>query len=98
MGGFAKILARDSVKNNESYENKIILIRLKEMKGFDRRKLMFNQKVVLQEIIRQFNEQVKKLFGNHEVLLKYNPNIIFDPLGEKEPRRIRRLIDDFLEA
>jgi len=83
MGDFAKILARDSVKNNESYENKIILIRLKEMKGFDRRKLMFNQKAVLQEIIRQFNEQVKKLFGTHEVRLKYNPNIIFDPLGKK---------------
>jgi len=98
MGDFAKILARDSVKNNESYENKIILIRLKEMKGFDRRKLMFNQKVVLQEIISQFNEQVKKLFGNHEVLLKYNPNIIFDPLGEKEPCRIRQLINNFLEA
>ncbi len=52
---------------------------------FDRRKLLFNQKVVLQEIIRQFNEQVKKLFGTHKVRLKYNPNMIFDPLGKKNP-------------
>ncbi len=98
MRDFAKTLARDSVKNNESYEKEIILIRLKETKGFDRRKLLFNQKVVLQEIISQFNEQVKKLFGTYEVQLKYNPNIIFDPLGEKEPCRVRCLTDDFLEA
>ncbi len=96
MRDFAKIRAKDSVKNKESYENKIILIRLKETKVFDRRKLLHNQKEVLQEIIRQFNEQVKNLFGFYDVRLKYNPNIIFDPLGEKKSRRVRGFIDDFL--
>jgi len=61
MGDFASIKARDSVKNKISCEEKVILIRLKEKNGFDRRKLLNNQKEVIQEIIQQFNKQVKEI-------------------------------------
>ncbi len=87
---------RDSVKNEISYEKKVILIRLKEKSGFDRRKLLYNQKEVIQEIILQFNDQVKELFGFHDVRMKYNPYIRFDPLGEDKQYRTKGSLDDFL--
>jgi hypothetical protein len=72
---FATINSRDSVKKKVSYEKKVILIRLKEKDGFDRKKLLSNQKEVIQEIIRQFNKQVRELFGFHDFLIKYDPYI-----------------------
>lgn len=93
---FAITNARDSVKNEISYEKKVILIRLKEKSGFDRRKLLYNQKEVIQEFILQFNDQIKELFGFHDVRMKYNPYIRFDPLGEVKPHRIKGSLDDFL--
>jgi len=96
MRDFAITNARDSVKNEVSYEKKVILIRLKEKNGFDRRKLLNNQKEVIQEIIQQFNKQVKEIFGFHDVRMKYDPYIRFDPLGEDEPYRIKGSLDDFL--
>ncbi len=78
---FASIKARDSVKNKVSYKKKVILIRLKEKNGFDRKKLIYNQKEVIQEFIRQFNNQVKELFGYRDVLLKYDPYIKYKPFG-----------------
>ena len=93
---FATINARDFVKNKVSNEKKVIIIRLKEKDGFERKKLFSNQKEVIQEIIRQFNEQVRELFGFHDVRLKYDPYIRFDPLGEDEPYRIKGSLDDFL--
>ncbi|TKJ24061.1 MAG: hypothetical protein CEE42_11265 [Promethearchaeota archaeon Loki_b31] len=96
MRDFAIINARDSVKNEVSYEKKGILIRLKEKNGFDRRKLLNNQKEVIQEIIQQFNKQIKEIFGFNDVRMKYDPFIRFDPLGEDEPYRIKGSLDDFL--
>ena len=96
MGDFASIKARDSVKNELSCEEKVIVIRLKENNGFNQRKLMHNQKEVIQEIIMQFNEQVKDLFGFNDVRMKYDPYIRFDPLGVDEPHRIKGSLDDFL--
>ena len=93
---FANANARDSVKNIISYEKKVILIRLKEKNGFDRRKLLFNQKEVIQEIIRQFNNQVRDLFSFYDVRMKYNPFIKFDPLGKDEPYKIKGSFDSFL--
>ncbi len=93
---FATINARDSVKNKVSYEKKVILIRLKEKDGFDRKKLSSNQKEVIQEIIRQFNKQVRDLFSFHDVRLKYDPYIKFNPLGEDGPYRTKGSLDDFL--
>lgn len=96
MNDFATVKARDSVKNNISYENKVILIRLKEKDGFNRRKLMHNQKEVIQEIILQFNEQVKDLFGFNGVQIEYDPYVRFDPLGKERSHRIKDSLDDFL--
>jgi hypothetical protein len=93
---FATINARDSVKNKVSYEKKVILIQLKEKDGFDRKKLLSNQKEVIQEIIPQFNKQIRELFGFHEVRIKYDPCIKFNPLGEDEPFRIKGSLVDFL--
>jgi len=95
MGDFASIKARDSVKNEISCAEKVIVIRLKENDGFNQRKLMHNQKEVIQEIVMQFNEQVKDLFGFNDVRMKYDPYIRFDPLGEEEPYRIKGLLDAF---
>ncbi|HEC38379.1 hypothetical protein LCGC14_0581210 [marine sediment metagenome] len=64
---------------------------MKNPKGFDRRTLLFNQKIILKEIIRHFNDQVKELFETHDVQLKYNPNIIFDSLGKKNPVELGNL-------
>jgi len=96
MGDFASIKARDSVKNELSCEEKVIVIRLKENNGFNQRKLRHNQKEVIQEIIMQFNEQVKDLFGFNDVRMKYDPYIRIDPLGVDEPYRIKGSLDDFL--
>jgi len=96
MRDFASIKVRDSVKNEISYEEKVILIRLKEKNGFDRRKLLNNQKDVIQEIIRQFNKQVKEIFGFNDVRMKYNPYIRFDPLGGEKHHRIKGSLDPFL--
>ena len=96
MGDFASIKARDSIKNETSYEEKVILIRLKEKNGFNRRKLINNQKEVIQEIIQQFNKQVKEIFGINDVRMKYDTYIRFDPLGEEEPHRIKASLDAFL--
>ena len=96
MEDFASINARDSVKDEFSYRNKIILIRLKERDGFTRRTLLKNQKKVIQEIILQFNEQIKDLFGFNDIQLIYDPYIRFDPLGEVEPYRINESLKDYL--
>ena len=93
---FATIKARDSVKNKVSYEKKVILIRLKEKDGFDRKKLLSNQKEVIQEFVRQFNKQVKKIFGFHNVRIRYDPYIKFNPFGGDGPYRIKGSLDDFL--
>jgi len=93
---FAAIKARDSIKNKVSFEKKIILIRLKEKDGFDRKKLLSNQKEVILEIVRQFNEQIKELFGFHDVRISYDPYIRFDPLGLDGPHKIKGSLDDFL--
>jgi len=58
---------------------------------------MLNQKEVIQEIIQQFNEQVKEFFGLDEVKLKYDPYVRFYPLGEEIPNRIKDSLDDFKE-
>ncbi|MBY8987267.1 MAG: hypothetical protein KGD61_02345 [Candidatus Lokiarchaeota archaeon] len=93
---FAAIKARDLVKNILSSKNKTILIRLKEKDGFNRRKLLKNQKEVIEEIISQFNNQIQETFDIKSIYLKYNPFVCFDPLGKKEPYRIRDSLDDFL--
>jgi len=84
MGEFASIKARDSVKNDISYRKKVILIRLKEKDGFNQKKLLHNQKEVFKEIAKQFNKQVKDLFGFNDVRIKYDPYLRFDPFGEKK--------------
>ena len=92
----ATIKARDTVKNIISFKNKIIMIRLKEKDGFNRRKLLKNQKEVIKEIISQFNNQVQEIFGVDNICLKYDPFVRYDPLGEKEPYRIKYSLDNFL--
>jgi len=96
MEDFASINARDSIKNEVSYRKKIILIRLKEKDGFNRKMLLKNQKRVIQEIVLQFNEQVKDVFGLYDVQMKYDPYVRFDPLGDGESYRIKGSLDDFL--
>jgi len=93
---FAAIKARDLVKNIVSSENKIIMIRLKEKDGFNRRKLLKNQKEVIKEIILQFNNQVQEKFGIKNIYMKYDPLVRYNPLGKKEPYRIRNSLDNFL--
>ena len=93
---FAAIKVRDSVKDKVSFEKKIILIRLKEKDGFDRKKLLSNQKEVILEIVRQFNERVKELFGFYNVRISYDPYARFDPLGLGSPHKISGSLDDFL--
>lgn len=92
------VKARDYVKNDVSCENKVILIRLKEKDGFTRRILMHNQKKVIQEIIQQFNKQIKEFFGLNAVKLSYDPYKRFYPLGEEIPNRIKDSLDDFKEV
>jgi len=96
MEDFASVNARDLIKNEFSYRKKVILIRLKEKDGFTRRFLLKNPKKVIQEIILQFNKQVKEIFGLYDVQLKYDPYIRFDPLGEEEPYRINESLGDYL--
>lgn len=96
MNDFATMKVRDSVKNKISFENNVIFIRLKERDGFNRRKLLHSQKEVIKEIILQFNEQVKDLFGLDGIQIEYDPNIRFDPLGDEGPHQIKDSLDDFL--
>lgn len=93
---FAAIKARDLVKNRVSSENNIIMIRLKEKDGFSRRKLLKKQKEVIKEISSQFNSQIQEKFGSQNIYLKYDPLVRYDPLGKKEPYRIRDSLDNFL--
>jgi hypothetical protein len=87
---------RDTIKNEESFKSRVILIRIREKEGFNRIKLLHSQNEVLQEIVKQFNEHVKKFFGSHKIQINYNPDIIFDLLGKIDPRRIQRSINHFL--
>ncbi len=93
---YASIVARDTIKNEISYEKKVILIRLKEKDGFNRRRLQYNQKETMREIISQFKRQIKELFDIEEVELKYDPYIRIDPFGEKEIYRLQGSLDRFL--
>ncbi len=96
LENFAAIIARDTIKNEVSYLNKVILIRLKEKKGFTRRKLLKNQKSVIQEIASQINEQIKKLFGFNDVKIRYNPYIKFELLGNDDSQPNKSSLDDYL--
>ena len=92
----AKMKARDLAKNKASIENNVILIRLKESKGFNRRVMICKQYLVLNEITKQFNSQIYLLFSHRNIRLKYNPNIKVDPLGIKKIYRKKGPMEAFL--
>ncbi len=61
--------ARDQLKNLEAKHYNTILIRLKRINGFDQNTFKHNPTVVQKEVIRQFNNQVQKFFGNSKICL-----------------------------
>ena len=61
----------DIKKNKHANDHETILIRIKEIHGFDKKCFEKNPKKVLKEIIKQFNEQVQDLYGIQNIRLKY---------------------------
>ena len=92
----ARTKARDLAKNKISAENTIILIRIKEFKGFNRRVMIYKQGLVLKEITKQFNSQFNTIYGHNNLRLKFNPNKMVNPLGIKSLYERRGPIQKFL--
>jgi len=61
----------DLKKNKHANDHKTILIRIKEVYGFNKKCFEKNPKKVIKEIIKQFNEQVQNLYGIQNIRLKY---------------------------
>ena len=61
----------DIRKNKHANDHETILIRIKEIHGFDKKCFEKNPIKVLKEIIKQFNEQVQDLYGIQNIRLKY---------------------------
>ena len=61
----------DIKKNKLTNDHETILIRIKEIHGFNKKCLEKNPKKAIKEIIKQFNEQVQDLYGIQNIRLKY---------------------------
>jgi len=64
----------DKRKNKHAKDHKTILIRIKEIQGFDKKCFEKNPNKVIKEIINQFNEQVQDLYGTQDIRLKFKTN------------------------
>ena len=64
----------DKMKIKHAKSNKTILIRIKEIQGFDKICFEKNPNKVIKEIINQFNNQVQELYNIRDFRLKYKKN------------------------
>ena len=64
----------DKRKNKHAKDHKTILIRIKEIYGFNKKCFEENPNEVIKEIIKQFNEQVQDLYEIYDIRLKYKQN------------------------